>query len=512
MGVWQRVKARVVEALGGSLVGSYSSTDAELGGFRRLTDPNGKMRRDLAPLSQREMLRAAMWLYLGNTDAQRLVSLRVALCVGADVGFEVRIDRDMAGMDADEANNLALRVRQALTPYWEHPTHNLRVRATEYATTFLVTGELFLPIAARNAVSGVLQLDSIDPDQVTRVEPMQGSILVPGRVFFTPAGSATERPLEVIRETAMGEFNLGDEGVLFFRLGKILNQIRGVSDLLGVADWLDARDQFLFALIDRAGLRNNHVWDMTFTGTSDTAAMAAEAARLSRTLAQPGGVFVHNDQVKLDPAAAKLEGADQAEIARMIRTHIASGKGIPESWLSDGGNANRATAGEQTDVAYKEMAELQAQFRRVFRTLLHVGYYSIQRAQGGIGGERLPALSEPWFTLEPVMPTIAERDTSRAAAAFVQTEAAIEGAIASELLSRETGRRAVAALVGKVLGETIDADDEARRIETEGEEREKGGADAANRALADRLANLPPDGEPDGGEPEEEPQPAAARA
>lgn len=512
MGVWQRVKARLVEALGGSLIGSYGTVDSDLDGFRRLTDPNGQLRRDLAPLDQKRMLRVALYLYQANLKAQRLVNMRVALTVGAEVGFEVRIDRDMAGMDADEANDLALRVRQALTPFWEHPTHNLRVRAAEYATTFLVTGELFLPVASRNSVSGVLQLDSIDPDQVTRVEPIPGSILVPGRVFFTPAGSATEKPLEVIRETAMGEFNLGDEGVLFFRLGKILNQIRGVSDLLATADWMDAHDQFVFATVDRATLRNNLLWVLKLQGTADEGKLRAEADRLARTLAQPGGVYAVNDQMTIEALSSKLEGSDAAEVARLIRTFILGGKGIPESWYSDGGNANRATAGEQTDVAYKDLAELQAQFRRVFRTLLHVGYYSIQRAQGGIGGERLPALSEPWFTLEPVMPTIAERDTSRAAAAFVQTEAAIEGAIASELLSRETGRRAVATLIGKVLGETIDADDEARRIEQEGEEREKSGADAANRALADRLANLPPDGEPDGGEPEEEPQPAAARA
>ena len=54
---------------------------------------------------------------------------------------------------------------------------------------------------------------------------------------------------------------------------------------------------------------------------------------------------------------------------------------MPESWGADGGETNRATAGEQTDVGYKALLALQSMAKQIFGTLLAYAYDNLADLQ-----------------------------------------------------------------------------------------------------------------------------------
>jgi hypothetical protein len=163
---------------------------------------------------------------------------------------------------------------------------------------------------------------------------------------------------------------------------------------------------------------------------------------------------------------------------------------MPEVWFGEGGNANRSTASEQTDVAYKALGEIQQGFRRIFRTMLWFGYDSIQVRQS-----RLPFRPDaPWLRIEPELPTVQERDISRAAGALVQLEASLESAVASEFISRQSARETFLGMIGKVSGQEFELDKELARIDGEAKEREEEQERQANaRARAALGAGEDPD-------------------
>lgn len=503
-----RQVAVIKESLGGTLVGDYSLADPDMVGYRRLTDPEGTYRRELDSLSRERMLKIAHFLYASNPMARFLIDKPVGLAVGREIGYSVEINADQAKLDPEAAVEMVARIRKVLDRFWEHPTHDLRHRAMEYATTYRVSGHLILPVVTVNDVDGVPQLDVVDAAQLRGVEAVKGSSMVPGVVKINGPAGYDEKRLAVIRPDGDGELKGREhyeDGVTFdgecfyFRRARLLNSLEGISDLMDVADWLDGHDQFLFASLDRAILKNNLVWDLKMEGATEEK-LNAEMKKLQGALAKAGGMYGHNEQTELTPKVASFEGAEMSEVARLFRIHILGSKGIPESWYSEGGNANRATAGEQTDVALKELVSFQEEMRRIFRMILHYAYDHAQAAQAGPDGENLPDRSEPWLTIEPQMPTLVERDASRASAAFTQTVAAVGSALADELISRQTARKLVLQFATQ-LGVQVDPDEEKKQIEAEAEEREEADAEAraakAKAGLEDVLnKNLGPEGPP----------------
>ena len=525
-GVGEVPTLTVQEALGGSLLGDRGTlTQNEDIGFRPISErAYGKRTRDLTILSHREMVNVALWLYSSNALAEWLVDTPVALVLGEEIGYTPAINTGLAKDDpnapeeaktADGAAKLMARIRTALDKFWYHPAHNIAERAPEYARTFLVTGHLVLPVTFVNATDGCPQIDLVDAFQITGVNPRNGSAIVPGLVRFTPmdagAISATEQAYAVLQQDVEGYLRpkppvtkdsdartpgvmeLADldvpDGIrvigqaLYFRNNKLLNSMRGISYLMPIADWLDALDSFTWAMLDRARLRNNIVWYLKFTGSGSDENLKSEVDKLLGVLqSRNGSVYASNKQIDLTALNAQLGASDSVEIGQMILTHILGSKGFPESWYSKGSGTNRATAGEQTDVAYKTLAALQARLRGIFRTLLHMAYDSMQAKQPAVLPDRVKS---PWLTIEPNMPMLKERDMSRLAAAVAQLVPSLETAIASKLLSTETARRITLDVLGQVTAGAYEADEEAQKIDEEEDQAAQADAGAAaSRAKA----------------------------
>jgi hypothetical protein len=159
---------------------------------------------------------------------------------------------------------------------------------------------------------------------------------------------------------------------------------------------------------------------------------------------------------------------------------------MPETWYAEGGNANRATSDDQTDVAFKTLEAAQASARRVFTLPLSYAYDNLAEKQ-----VKFPKRSTGGVRIEVDLVPVRERDLSRAAATAVQLETTLESAVAAEFVSKKTSRKVFLQVIEKLSGTTLDPDDEEVQILAERAERENAEAqrqaDAARRGLEDAL-------------------------
>ncbi len=487
-----------MEGLSGVALGDYgTSGDPELSGYTRLTGfgKAGKVLRDLTPWSQEQMLKISHFLYTQNPGAMPLIDRPVDLAIGAELGFTVEFDAGKLKIPEKKARDLAADAKDVLDRFWDHPAHSLRWRAAEYITTFKVSGELCLPLVTSNEVDGVPQLDYLDSMLISDVLPLEQSSMVPGIVMVRPKGGVgTATAKTIVRYNTETERLEGE--CFYWRNSRILNAMRGRSDLLNVADYLDSLDQLLFSQIDRAILLNNVVWQLKLEGANEPQITEA-VKKLRAELGKPGGVFGHNEKGELNAVSPQLGSYETAALGRLIGNHIRSARGMPESWGADGGETNRATAGEQTDVGYKALVALQSMAKNIFGTLLAYAYDNLAELQEGAG---FPKRSTGAVILSVDLPPVRERDMGRSAQALTAVEAGLEGAVNTELLSRKTSRKVLVSVVEKVTDLAIDADDEAAEIEAEVAERETADAKRAEMMARKGLASaLDRGGAPDEG-------------
>jgi hypothetical protein len=152
----------------------------------------------------------------------------------------------------------------------------------------------------------------------------------------------------------------------FFAINKVSNAKRGNSDLLSVIDWLDTHDTFLFGINEAANLKTSAIWDITVKDATDE-----DLKRLEKRFGtiKKGVTRFHNDKVTIQSISPNLGTAELVEHARALKVHIASGLGLPEHWLAEGGNANRATAAEMGVPTTKRLRSRQIFFRNMVASI-----------------------------------------------------------------------------------------------------------------------------------------------
>jgi hypothetical protein len=459
------VAVALQEALSGSAAGIMATADAADIGWRPITErvAGKEYRRDLSPLSQEQMLRVAHYLYTGNALAQFLINVPVSMTIGRSLTYTLDFDYQALGISRLEAQDLVKKARRFLDPWWTHPAHDFKTRATRYARTYLVTGELLLVIPEEgiNPTTGLFMLDYIDSQLISDVEGKGGLATTPGRVLVKSTAGAPVG-FDVMLPTAEGVY----EGqCFFFRHGGRLNSLRGMSDLLAQADWIDLHDQLLFGRVDKAILSNTLVHDLTIEGAQNDSELKAQTTKFLESAAKPGGVFAHNEKVKHEIKTADLKEADASHLVRTVLLHVLGSKGIPEHWFANADNTNRASSSEQSDTAYKLLEELQEELLQIFALPLNVAYDRLASKQSIFPGRDTGAVM-----LHPDLPKISEKDISRMGQVIAAVEAALDTAVASGRISRRTAQRVSLTLMEKITGEHVDQDDEAAQVEMEQEE------------------------------------------
>lgn len=253
----------------------------------------------------------------------------------------------------------------------------------------------------------------------------------------------------------------------YFAVNKVTNATRGTPDLLTVADWIDAYDQFLFARLERELLMNNFVWDVTVAGGTK---QAIDEFLKANPPPKPGTVRAHNERVTWEAVTPKMESKEAAQDADLFSAQVATGAALPKTWINSGLDVNKASAPELAEPSWKSLAMRQRYVRYMIETM--VRFVLDQAEMSGrvarrpmIEGELLP---EAW-NIEITMPDIRARDIANAGDVLAKVATALAVAKADDAIDTQVEQDVLALLIEQ-LG--IEVDKDAMRVRVQKEKAE----------------------------------------
>jgi hypothetical protein len=167
--------------------------------------------------------------------------------------------------------------------------------------------------------------------------------------------------------------------ILHIAINRLPYEQRGRPELFKILPYLSAYKRWLE---DRA--RQNAFRGGVLNVTLHNATALQVAAKISayKKPAMAGTTFVHNDNEEVEVLQQNVGASDASEDGRRILLMIAAGAGLPEYMMSDGANANLASATAQQMPAMRKFADVQdimneqlwtPVFKRVLQTAIDGG-------------------------------------------------------------------------------------------------------------------------------------------
>ena len=430
--------------------------------YRRVTDT----RRDLNPVTHRRAQDISLFLWRQNPMAKRVIEMMADFTVGAD------------GLRFEAEDDATLRV---IEEFWGDPVTALDVRFRDLVRDEGIFGELALRRAVNDA-SGHSRLGLIDGFRIKDVILNKDNALLDDHlILYNPEAGKEDETLRVV--------NWSDEDggkwegeAHFFAINRVTGQKRGTPDLFAIADFIDGWDQLLFNSLERSGLINAFVFDVTLQGADD--AVVQQWLTTHSEAPRPGSVRVHNEKEVWNALAPQLGAQDVMSIGRAIKNAALGGAGMPEAWFAEGDSASRATLAAQGDPTYRMLQSRQKHVKQMAKTLIGA---ALQGQIGkGLKESRANGKSiRPDFRV--VMPDISAKDTSTLSAALPQVSAALSTAIQEQWIDRVSSRSVFISMVNQ-LGVELDLDEVTAKVEAEQAEAAKKAEDEAAKGAGDAAA------------------------
>lgn len=432
------MEAAIAEGVGS--VGGTIDPDDDI--YRRLTGGQ----RDLNPIAQERAQTIAQYLWRSNPMAHRLTEMMADFVVG-----------DGLTLSAVEED-----VQELIDEVWNDPAMRLVDRHRDLVRDQSIYGELAFRCYVNDA--GAVRFGLLLSERILDVEIDGDNAFMDAAVILKPP-SGVEQPvrLEVVHQDEKSDpGNPTYKGeALYFGINRVAGQHRGTPDLLAVADYVDGYDQLLFNSLERSGLINAFIWDVTLQGA--TKAQVAEWVSEHGAPPPPGAVRAHNEGEVWVASAPNLGNADMMQLGRATKNMALGGLGAPEAWFAEGDSANRATLSEQGDPTYRMITRRQADVAAMFHQMLE---YAIGQA---LEKGKLRKGIDVTFTVN--LPEPSSRDTSKMAAALAQLATALGAAQEAKWISTK-GARSLFLLMASGFGQDFNAEDEEEQIEEEAAEKE----------------------------------------
>lgn len=316
----------------------------------------------------------------------------------------------------------------------------------DYVREKTIWGEALMPVSTGQ---GMVYLGWVDPSNIVDVKKCQESGKWDGQVALRCGKNGTERIyLENIRYM-MGEDALSGDA-FFFRRNSVIGATRGVSDLYPFIDWVRGHEQMLFDQMERVGLLNSFIWDVTLKG-EDQSGVVEWTKRQSAP--DPGSVRAHNESEIWQTLTPDIHASDAAESSTSVKKHIASAWGFPEHWVGAADDVNRATAAE-TD--FPTQSTLSARSRTERTDTGRVMAFVLQTAHsaGQVGADAPFRVESP-----PVQNT----DLEKVAASFQHTIGALAVARTNSWTDDDTAIEILSMFAGK-FGIEVEASELKERL------------------------------------------------
>lgn len=437
----QLAKARTAE-----LRASSVSSDRDEG-WRRLT---GNTTRELLGISKERENEIAYWLWKTNPLGRWIIEIMVAFVCGD--GFTIVAEDD--------------EVKEVLEEFWKHPVNNMPVYAEKHTRELGIFGCLLLPKFV-SQYSGKVALGYIDPAQIKKVytDPQNVKIIIgvvtkgvdlrDGKKYKTVLPPEAEEFLSPeaveFRETCTGE-------CYYFAINNVTNDPYGSSDLLEIADWLDAYEQFLFDYADKWPLLNTFVWDLMVENADETK-LNEELKRFTK---KSGSVYAHNEKVKLEASTPDLKAMDAETGARLLRNHILGAKSLPSFWYGGGEDSNLATSKEMSAPTFRMLSSRQ-------RLVVSIFTFILTDVLREAAASKILTVPEDKRTFSLNTTELAAKDISKFSTAIQSLTASLVQAVIQGFIDKDNAVK-VFAFALALIGYELDADSIKEALEQQEED------------------------------------------
>lgn len=401
----------------------------------------GALTRDLSGITLDRVQKVAFDLYQRNPLGHRLTELVRDFVVGDGITYSVTNPY----------------VQEVVDRFWHDSVNRIDQRNDNFALELGLYGEL-APEVFVGPVSGVTVLGYVDVGQIKKVVHLPRNPLVLDTMFVREKGfGVAGRPLQVIRDRGNGILE-GD--VFYWRVNAVSNASRGWPDLMHVADWLDAFDQLLWEMVERARLARSFIWDVNLKDADQT--KVDDWLRRNGEAPRSGSVRAHNDQVQWSAVAPELGSFESAKESEVIKDHLAAGAGVPKVWLSAAEDVNRATATEMGAPTTRRLSRRQRYYLDCIGDMVRL---VVERATlaGAIPtdargraqvydeqGQPTEQYEVPWKLVTLQGPEISTRETARMGGVLRQVADGLAVAESKGWFGVDTSRRVVAAYLNQM--------------------------------------------------------------
>jgi hypothetical protein len=302
--------------------------------WRKLSD--NVYQKDVIPSTYLEIHNACYEAYNANPLAFAIIELTTSFVLGEGITVS--------------ANNK--RVQQVIDAFWYHPENHMEERVYSLCTELALYGELFIHFFV-NQYDGSVVIRQIDPSLIDQIETDPQDIEKPLRYHRRPIGqtmSATSgdppnfdptRPMDT-----QGQWFAAGKEVLHVAINKVSNAKRGKSDLATLLPWLRRYKDWLTDRVRINKFKAAFLWDVSLTG-ADKKTIDRKKMEYAYP-PEPGSVIIHNEAEKWTAVEPNINANDASEDGRQIKLMVAVGATLPEHYLADGNNGNRATATEMS--------------------------------------------------------------------------------------------------------------------------------------------------------------------
>jgi len=428
--------------------GRSSATGAEEDYYwRRISDNYSQ--KDVLPGTYLELHNQCYEAYNANPMANAIIEMGSNFVLGE-------------GLQIDAGNK---RVQRLLDRFWNDADSHMNRRQFDIATELSLYGEIFVRLFV-NPYDGHVKIAMLDPSLVDQIEtdaenvereirihrrPLAQNATVPtASTMPSPAQTATASPGE--RSSAYGSqinmlqptvVNPSDprwtEGqwfdvpreIMHFSINKVTNAKRGKSDLATLLPWLRRYKDWLIDRVRINKYKAAFLWDVTLQG-ADRQTIDQKMMQYARP-PEPGSVLIHNESETWAAVQPMIDASSAAPDGHAMKMMIAMGAGLPEHYLSEGGDVNRATAAEMGLPTLKKYRRRQDYLGYILRQILDRVIAEAQKAG------TLPKGVDTGYAVH--FPELLTEDSNQIGIATYRMSQALSTAQSLGLVSQETAAR-----------------------------------------------------------------------
>jgi hypothetical protein len=330
--------------------GRINTTGAEEDYYwRRLSD--NWAHKDVLPAVYLDLHNQVFEAYNANPMANAIIEMGVNFVLGD-------------GLQIDAKNK---KVQALLDAFWTDPDNRMAQRQFEIATELSLYGELFIRFFVAK-YSGQVKVAMIDPILIDEIECDPDNIERQLRCHRR-ATSGTTDTVPMPTDIGMrGQWFTIPDQVMHFTINKVTNAKRGKSDLATLLPWLRRYKDWLIDRVRINKYKSAFLWDVKIMG-GDRKMIEQKMMDYSRP-PEPGSVLVHNESEEWSAVQPHIAADDVASDGHAIKLMVAMGAGLPEHYLSEGGDVNRATAAEMGLPVVKKYQRRQDVLKIIYGAIL----------------------------------------------------------------------------------------------------------------------------------------------